>query len=309
MRGFIFRILFFIILFLLADFGLGQGMKWLQSHAKGGETKRQYYLHTQVPAPILIFGSSRAVHHYNPIQIGDSLGTSIYNCGQGGMGILHAYIILNKIISRTSSSDLKLIVYDLYVPYDYELEMDHTKYLSYQQPFWGQNVKADSLYEEIDPYIKYKMLFSAYRFNSKFFTYLQDYLHPSRSDIKGFRPMDGELPKNLLKPDFKPYERDPFKWKYFEKFVKLCEKNNIPLVFCISPYFYEMDHKAYDPYLNYAKEHNIPVIDHYTDTAFVGHNELFSDRAHLNRKGAQIYSSEIAVELKGIVEKTIPVME
>jgi len=47
-----------------------------------------------------------------------------------------------------------------------------------------------------------------------------------------------------------------------------------------------------------AAKYDIPFIDHYRDTTFVGHEELFYDFGHLNRKGAELYSEIISKELK-----------
>ena len=47
-----------------------------------------------------------------------------------------------------------------------------------------------------------------------------------------------------------------------------------------------------------AAKHQIPFIDHFRDSVFVGHPELFYDYGHLNRKGAILYSEMISKELK-----------
>ena len=47
-----------------------------------------------------------------------------------------------------------------------------------------------------------------------------------------------------------------------------------------------------------AAKYNIPFIDHYKDTTFTGHPELFYDLGHLNRQGAMIYSKIVCEELK-----------
>jgi hypothetical protein len=47
-----------------------------------------------------------------------------------------------------------------------------------------------------------------------------------------------------------------------------------------------------------ATKYQIPFMDHYRDSTFVGHPELFYDFGHLNRKGAEIYSEMVCKELK-----------
>lgn len=48
-------------------------------------------------------------------------------------------------------------------------------------------------------------------------------------------------------------------------------------------------------------EKSIPILDHRTDTAFVGHYELFKDASHLNHKGATKYSAVIAKQVGSVV--------
>jgi lysophospholipase L1-like esterase len=47
-----------------------------------------------------------------------------------------------------------------------------------------------------------------------------------------------------------------------------------------------------------AAKYQIPFMDHFRDSVFVGHPELFYDYGHLNRKGAMLYSEIISKELK-----------
>lgn len=298
MKKLLFKIGIFCAIFLLVDLLIGFGMNYLKANSKGGETRRQHYMITEMEDSILIFGSSRAVHHYNPIQLADSLGTSVYNCGQGGLGILHAYIILSKLLKRYHPS---LIIYDLYMPYDYNYESDNSKYLSYQQPFYGDNIESDCIYEVIDCNIKYKMFLNTYRYNSKIFTYLQDFIKPSRTDINGFRPLSGEIDHFFPKPNYQTYTKDPLKWEYFEKFVQLCQIHDIPIFFTISPYYFDIDQATYNPYMEYACQNNIPILNHLDDERFKGQSKLFNDPSHLNSLGATYYTDIITNELDSLL--------
>ena len=46
-----------------------------------------------------------------------------------------------------------------------------------------------------------------------------------------------------------------------------------------------------------AQKHHLTFIDHYRDSDFVGHAELFYDFGHLNRKGAELFSQKLSKEL------------
>ena len=46
-----------------------------------------------------------------------------------------------------------------------------------------------------------------------------------------------------------------------------------------------------------AAKYHVQFLDHYRDSSFVGHAELFYDFGHLNRKGAERYSELVSKEL------------
>ena len=64
MRNFLIKSAIFLALCGLLDFGLGKIFGYLTVHATGGYTKRDNFIFDEVDANILIFGSSRAAHHY-----------------------------------------------------------------------------------------------------------------------------------------------------------------------------------------------------------------------------------------------------
>ena len=47
-----------------------------------------------------------------------------------------------------------------------------------------------------------------------------------------------------------------------------------------------------------ADQYHIPFLDHYRDSSFTGHAEYFYDFGHMNRQGAELYSKQVAKELK-----------
>ena len=63
----------------------------------------------------------------------------------------------------------------------------------------------------------------------------------------------------------------------------------------------KVDANYYNVIKALAKDNGIPVIDYHTKRLFLDHPDYFRDPAHLWDKGARIYSSRFASDLKQII--------
>ena len=79
MRTFILKVLTFLLIMVVVDVCIGYAFGYLASHPKGGDNARNNYICESTHEDILIFGSSKAIHHYNPLIFSDSLKMSCYN--------------------------------------------------------------------------------------------------------------------------------------------------------------------------------------------------------------------------------------
>ena len=173
MRRFLFKTGLFLLLAVLLDRGLGALFSYMSDHASGGYLGHQNYIVNRSTDDILVFGSSRAIHHYNAALIADSLGLSCYNCGQDGEGIVlyHAWW---EMIRRRHHP--RLVIYEVTPAYDV-LQGDNTKHLGWLKGHYDDEVVRRE-FDEIDPCERYRMLSMLYRYNSRFHQVLLDYLHP-----------------------------------------------------------------------------------------------------------------------------------
>ena len=80
MRSFILKILLAVVIVAVADQAIGAGLLYMRRHAGSGSAREIEYTTHQCTEDVLIFGSSRAMHHYvpasSPIRSGYHVSTA-----------------------------------------------------------------------------------------------------------------------------------------------------------------------------------------------------------------------------------------
>ena len=104
----------------------GQNLRLSDSPCNRRIYKTDNFISDEVDANILIFGSSRAAHHYVPSILSDSLDMSCYNCGLDGNGIIYGYGKLKTITARYYP---KIVILDIQPTFDL-FTNDNCKYLA-----------------------------------------------------------------------------------------------------------------------------------------------------------------------------------
>ena len=301
MMRFIIRLFFFVAIMLVLDRGFGWAMMTMQNNAKGGYVGHHNYIVHQSDEDILIFGSSRAIHHYNPQIITDSLGLSCYNCGQDGNGIVLFYGWWQLMKDRHCP---KMIIYDVTPSFDLLMGEDNHKYLGWLRSEYD-NESVKQVFEDIDPTEKFKMQSMMYRYNSKFLQIITDFLHPVFSiSSNGYLPVAGEMEKmkireNAMEKDA-AYVFDSQKLAYLKSFIEDTKSRGIKLVFVASPIWYGMSDAKFVPLEELCKKESISFYNFSNDKDYVRHDEFFKDGNHLNAYGADEFSKEICTVLKRI---------
>ena len=287
--------LLFLCIMAIADISLGSMLSFMLSHANGGNNDRINYICDQTNEEMLIFGSSRADHHYNPQILMDSLNMTVYNCGEDGNGIILNYGRLLMIKQRYLP---KVIIYEVTKSFDLEINDNH-KYIGKLKPYYNRDGIQD-IFVSVDKTERWKMMSQLYKYNSSFLTVIADYLHPIRSmGFQGFRPLQGEMDSlKISSPkDEKPkVEFDPLKLGYIEMFINSCK--DVKLIFAFSPIWYGLDTERLKPVIDICQEHGIPFIDFSNDPKYVHNNAYFKDGSHLNARGADEFTRDLIRELK-----------
>lgn len=301
MKKFIIKVGLFFLIIAIIDVAFGFVMGKISKQIDIGGTGRDNYICDKLTDDILVFGSSRAEHHYNAQMISDSLGISCYNCGENGCGIILAYGRLLMLLERYKP---KAIIYEVTPGFDYLAGKYDPHMNLYRLKQHYDRPGIDSIFISIDPKEKYKMKSGMYRHNSSFLQNLIVYFSGTATDmgLKGFRPLKGELDTMKLKEDKKHYdsekgyEYDTLKIYYLNKFVK--EAKDTKLVFVMSPMWYGVDTLVLDTIKQLCKKENKRFLDFSNDTKYVHHNEYFKDGTHLNARGADEFTKDLIEELR-----------
>lgn len=301
MKKFIYKVCLFFLLVTIVDVVFGLTMGGISKRIDIGGVGRDNYICDKVTDDIIIFGSSRAEHHYNAQMITDSLGIPCYNCGEGGCGIILAYGRLLMLLERYQP---KTIIYEVTPGFDFFDGKDNHKYL-YRLKQHYDRPGVDSIFWDVDPTEKHKMISGMYRHNSSFLQNLIVYFLRMSTDtgIRGFRPINEEMDtmkikgKNNIAYDSKQgYVYDSLKFQYINKFLD--KTKNLNLVFVVSPIWYGQDTLVLDPIKKICKERNTQLIDFSNDPKYVHQNKYFKDGTHLNARGADEFTKDLIKALR-----------
>lgn len=295
MKKFLKYILIFFLLITIVDIITGFVGRYLNSHAKGGDTKSHFHIAYEMTDSVLIFGSSRAIHHYDPKILEDTLGISVYNCGLDGNGIIFNYARLMSIITRYKP---QMIIYDVIPSFDMAHD-DYSKYLNWQKRLYNDIPEIREIFYDIDWSENVKMLSNLYTYNTNIIQMLSDNINPQQNvAYHGFKPLNETIDYEIAQQLENPQKWDDLKLKYFRKFIENCQKYDIKLIFSFSPWYKALTSDIYNNFISLCNEYDLIIIDMYANPLFSTNREFFADASHLNAIGAEVFSKEFAHILK-----------
>jgi len=297
MRKYILKIALFFGIVIVVDLGFGLACGWLESHAKGGMTRRIHEITSLQKADVVMMGSSRAHHHYVSSILADSLGITAYNAGVDGNGIVLAKGLYEMMAKRYTP---KVIIYDVEPAFDinvYAEDGNNTRYIGQLRPYC-QDVQVKEIITRVDASEKYKDLSAMFRYNSKVFDLLKDFVVLSDYTVDGFAPMYGEMKRE---PDKKTVgvlsQKDTLKLSMLEEFVAELSTSDTRLIMMVSPKYGAISSEVFEPVKDICNKYVVEFWDYYTDPEFQK-MEYFKEQMHLNDKGARAFSECIAQKLK-----------
>jgi hypothetical protein len=294
MKRFIVNILVFFAIVAAMDFGIGLVGDYMQSHSKGGPSKRINDLLINDEHNVLILGSSRAFHHYDTPFLSDTLGIDVYNAGYDGNGIILADGILQMVLERYKPS---LIVYDVEPAFDIEEYINdkgNVRYISHLKPYY-KHTCISSIIRDISYEEWCKVHSGMLRYNTNIVPLTIDIFEDRGVENKGFSPIDGEMkadPVYTLDED-NPISVNSVKIRYFNDLIDICKDKKIKLIMIASPRYGSKSMESIEIAKGICEEKGIQFIDYYNDDSFMHHKEWFKEPMHLNRIGARQFSRQL----------------
>lgn len=300
LKRFCIKTSFFVLFFSLIQHMLGMAFEKLNELAQFNDDGRNRYIRDSVSTDIVLLGSSRCYHHFNPKCFEDSLSLSCYNCGERRMGILFMYDRFQTILQRYTP---KVIVYEITPDYDLFYEKDKSVYIKDLRPYYWSDSYAKEIIDSISPMEKFKLLSRLYGFNGKVVDVIKALLLRQADYNKGQCVKLGNV-NSVLMPHGNKNENnyDSLKLYYIHKLVEECKKNNITLVFSSSPILGEWHGNVFDKFAEWCVNNSVAFLNHYFDVSISLIPSMYSDAVHLNDAGSDRYSTIIASELKNIIE-------
>lgn len=297
MKKFLVRIVVFFVAVAIIDIVFGKCCDYMYEHSCSGDSRKINYAIRKCNADVLIMGSSRANHHYNPQIITDSLGISCYNLGIDGSGAILMDGFYRLITQRYVP---KLIIYELTPSFDlYQNPADanNTRYLTQLKPYYREGC-LKQLFDDVDRYERIKLNSGLYRYNTSCLNLFLSYLGHGTIDGNGYLPLVGVM------GDYKPFEVesdkkiDTLKIKYLKQLIADCKEKGTQLLFVVSPRFGATTSIEYQPGFEICRQSGCDVLDYYCNPNFISTKEFFKDSYHLNDVGATEFTKTIVKHLK-----------
>ena len=255
--------------------------------------------HHNISADMLIMGSSRAWVHISPAILDSALHINSYNLGQNGSKFDRQYT--RYLIYRKHNPKPKVILqtidfYTLSATTGYE----HYQYFPY---FYDKDIRK--LFFPSEPFTLADKTLPFYRYANFGVRNLFD---DKRLPIKGYYASekiwntdtvsDDETIQSIFYPDV---------IDLFEQFLDETQKECIQVILVHTPihasftrHHIDLD-EMWDKYNSIASKYNVPILNYQFDT-LCENTDYFYNNMHLNREGAEIFTRQLAEDLKGLIK-------
>jgi len=263
---------------------------------------------SNIKGDVVISGNSRAWCQYSP-QILDSItGLNFYNLGIDGHPINYQIIRYNTY--RRFNHKPKYIIQNI----DFmTFSISHTEYEKEQfLPFIFDDTLMNEVKEDMKiNWIELKIPLIRY------FGYHEIFKNGFKSFFGENKFVDGGLNKgyrgnkiawngaefNKTKVIF--YAKDPVALKLFSSYLAKSKKEGIKVILVSAPLYFEAARKIKDlkglnaMFIYLARKYDLKLLDYMNDSISYDRSNFYN-AMHLNKKGAELFSSKLANDLKSL---------
>lgn len=298
---------------VIFDQAVGKILRYLYFNQKAGQQQSLNYIFSDLRSDILIFGNSRAQHHYDSQILSDSLKLSCFNAGQdGGHSILLPDAQL-KIILKRYTPKIVLLEFE---PCSVKLYNGDYERLSILLPYLEKYPELLPLIIQRSPFERIKLISAIYPFNSHIINLIRfnTNTHSARKrDNEGYVPLTGkELNFDLINKSSNLLQNendvnqiaDTNKLNALKNIIYLCQQHYIKLIIINSPVFHYKNDKPWEislackQALKILQDEKVEFLDFTRDPDFADRLDLFADVGHLNDKGAKVFTSKLSCLIK-----------
>lgn len=265
----------------------------------------------RVNAEILVSGSSRALSHYDPRIIQKVTGRSAYNLGRNSSQMDLEVGLLKTYLKHNAKPGLVIQNLDLF-------SFERTSKGSIYDPgYYIPYLYDETLYNTVRKFVpdvwkwKYVPLYG-YAVADMRFTWIKGLLSCLGVDAKedhflGFNPRDARWTEDFSRfraahPEGINFKVEPEGVAALEELIRLCQKDGIDVLLVYSPEFHEIQpmennrKEIIGKFLALARKFDVPFWD-YSDHVLSRQQELFQNSQHLNGRGAEQFSVDLANRL------------
>lgn len=299
----------FIVLFIVGDRCLFLVLDYAFWRTTTGETTGGIVNRLrQEKADIIIFGSSRAVTHYDSQALSSRLNMSVYNAGCNGVGLHYVRGVVDLSLKQNKPI-LAIINIDIGSYYNFTWDLSNAKSLA---PFMDKSdvIREMLCSEKNMETLRYSLL--TYRFNGKPLAIVKN-LFVADQTIAGFTPLYGFLnpekaiPLNPENSADLP-EIDSRMMDLMKKIISQLRESGVHTVLVVSPLWRRdgmIEHKRkaiLQEVRELAEEEQTPFLAvTIENTPVFQRSELFKDPRHLNAEGARLFSEIVAEKIASLM--------
>jgi hypothetical protein len=276
----------FALALALLDAAIGMGLDRLYATVGRGQLIGMIHSAIAARADVLLLGASTVRHHLDDRALTERLGVRVFNTGLDGRGVMFSRGLL-ALVRRSHAP--KLVVMDV----NYS-DRDHSS-ARLLAPFYHRDPVVDQVltwnWRE-----RLKLVSHAYRYNGLLFPMLTNLNTPPMR--WGFEPLDGSVPDTARfgGPLRGGGGFGPWYGVELRKLVSEARAGGARIIFVESPTWgAKVAPAAIAEYERVSREMNVPYYRLTPDRVpELNQASLYYDRAHLNRRGAALFTDLVA---------------